>query len=301
MADLKLPQLLPITEHKYDQLSRMEIKSTFEDPLKNSHKLLLETLNKIIDSSDVIESQDGVNDVNDIYVLIEEESKHLIDASNELKTVENAFETTKAEMLRISEVPRNSELSFTYLEELYENEMKSKRATAKDFGELFEINLAKEKKENSYRSQSEKDKYGKNPKFRELKEMYWTMTHPDEELPPIGTWFENANGNDGSDNNDSESSDEELVVGGRIDLNCPLTMKLLEDPVTSTQCPHSFSYKPVMEYLKHGPQQCPVSGCQKMLRKDQLRRNPDLMRRVNFYVKREARRIAEEDARIERL
>ena len=59
---------------------------------------------------------------------------------------------------------------------------------------------------------------------------------------------------DGEKNTDLMSlsaNDDDLVVDKvQKSLNCPLTKKLYDKPVTSKKCNHSFSYEAIREHIK---------------------------------------------------
>ena len=47
------------------------------------------------------------------------------------------------------------------------------------------------------------------------------------------------------------ANDDDLVVDKvQKSLNCPLTKKLYDKPVTSKKCNHSFSYEAIQEHIK---------------------------------------------------
>lgn len=73
-------------------------------------------------------------------------------------------------------------------------------------------------------------------------------------------------GDDGAD----ESDDEEVRVDeaqetGEAALKDPLTTALLEEPVVSKKCGHSFSKATVTKYFKGAGKKCPVFGCNQHL------------------------------------
>lgn len=68
---------------------------------------------------------------------------------------------------------------------------------------------------------------------------------------------------DTTDQADDDEDDDDMVVvaGGRETYICPLSRKLLEDPVTSTLCHHSYSRAAVEQMLRQRRlAQCPISG-----------------------------------------
>lgn len=47
-----------------------------------------------------------------------------------------------------------------------------------------------------------------------------------------------------------DSDDEIVVEQVQQSLNCPLTKRLLEAPVTSKVCKHSYSYSAIIEHIR---------------------------------------------------
>ncbi|GAA5841482.1 hypothetical protein JCM11251_007156 [Rhodosporidiobolus azoricus] len=91
------------------------------------------------------------------------------------------------------------------------------------------------------------------------------------------------------DDADEDESDDEIEVGAQqANFQCPLTLGDLEDPYTSTLCPHSFSGPAIKELLKQSGNsiKCPVAGCSKTLTLATLERDEPLRRRVEAHQKR---------------
>ena len=115
--------------------------------------------------------------------------------------------------------------------------------------------------------------------------------------------------------NDSESDIE--VAGEKISLKCPLTLLPMQDPLTSTKCPHSFEGEAILDMIKSsstvvnteadGTQtqtqrrgargikaiKCPV--CTVLLTEADLRRDEVLVRKIRREQEKEKRRQAEDD------
>jgi SUMO ligase MMS21 Smc5/6 complex component len=96
---------------------------------------------------------------------------------------------------------------------------------------------------------------------------------------------------------DESDDDDDVEIGGATqDFKCPLTLRLLEDPLTSRPCNHSYSAAAIREFLKKGPQACPVSGCQHRISRDELFEDKGLRGRVRAAQRREEMRANEEAA-----
>jgi E3 SUMO-protein ligase NSE2 len=60
------------------------------------------------------------------------------------------------------------------------------------------------------------------------------------------------------------NEEDDIVMGARqVQLRCPLTMDLFEEPVTSKVCKHSFSKKAILQLIQRSPFKsidCPIAG-----------------------------------------
>lgn len=79
-----------------------------------------------------------------------------------------------------------------------------------------------------------------------------------------------------------EGGDEEdlVVQAGKPSLKCPLTQRLLEDPVKSPECGHVFSRAAIQAVSRQDNMQCPVAGCNRKLSMRRLQPDPLLQRRL---------------------
>ena len=77
-------------------------------------------------------------------------------------------------------------------------------------------------------------------------------------LPHASTWFD-ADGpvlsqekqkEDSTQNNDNEDSDVE-AVGENVNMHCPLSLRIMTNPVRSRKCPHNFERSAIEEMLKN--------------------------------------------------
>lgn len=62
-----------------------------------------------------------------------------------------------------------------------------------------------------------------------------------------------------------DDSDEDLAVAREVlSLNCPLTLRPLEEPYSNRKCKHTFEKSAILDYLHNGrgqAMQCPQTGC----------------------------------------
>ena len=88
-------------------------------------------------------------------------------------------------------------------------------------------------------------------------------------LPDASKWF-HADGAPvmtlsgiGAGDDDAEDSENDLAVAREIrSLNCPLTLRPLEEPYSNKKCKHTFEKAAILDYLDgRQPKQCPQTGC----------------------------------------
>ena len=83
-----------------------------------------------------------------------------------------------------------------------------------------------------------------------------------------------------SSNHDSVADPDADLLLSQVEVShkCPLTQKLLEDPVSHRTCKHTYSRQAILDYIhgraKNGKAaRCPVSGCKNKVTEGDLQRN----------------------------
>ncbi|KAJ2464058.1 hypothetical protein GGI02_005084 [Coemansia sp. RSA 2322] len=133
-----------------------------------------------------------------------------------------------------------------------------------------------EEEEEKLKNMGDAAKYGSNEKYRDFRQQVWEVTHEGEAMPAL---FGDAN---------QEGSDEELVISGaRLTYKCPITTTWLNDPVSSKTCKHSFSRDAITDYLRaqRGECACPVGGCSRRIRAQDLYADRVLERKVARHLR----------------
>ncbi|KAG8737838.1 hypothetical protein FRC10_007765 [Ceratobasidium sp. 414] len=135
------------------------------------------------------------------------------------------------------------------------------------------FNTGVEKRTESYKSQTARQKYGKSKAFKTFIEAIWESGHS-EAMPPVIQFLPREDG-------DPEDSDDDMEVGGVTqDYKCPITLQIYINPLTSyvpfsdlrrievsdshgrTVCGHTFSADGIKEFLKgKTSDRCPGTGC----------------------------------------
>ncbi|CAG8510851.1 9781_t:CDS:10 [Funneliformis mosseae] len=128
-----------------------------------------------------------------------------------------------------------------------------------------------EKAFRDYSHSSEEDKYFKNENYNDFRQKIWEVKHENEPMPPM-----------------NQNEDDDLVVGPQKEsLHCPITTLLLDNPVTSELCKHTFSKDAIMQLMSRNGNviSCPIPGCDKQIMEHNLKENKRLVRKVVEHVK----------------
>lgn len=126
------------------------------------------------------------------------------------------------------------------------------------------LNKAKELARLEYEEKSMYEKYGLNNDYIGFKRLWHDAVHGDDgkPLPDASKWF----GQNGGE--EEEDDDDELVIAGeQLDIHCPLSMAVMQDPYTSSVCKHTFEKNSITQFLTNQPgrrARCPQTGCNKV-------------------------------------
>ncbi|RKP27526.1 zinc-finger of the MIZ type in Nse subunit-domain-containing protein [Syncephalis pseudoplumigaleata] len=118
--------------------------------------------------------------------------------------------------------------------------------------------------------------FSRSEPYKDFRQKIWEVKHPDQIMPPLST---------AAYNDEEEEEDDDIIeMAQHVSLICPLTTMIMEDPVTSASCKHSFSKRAIVEYIQRyqGSERapCPVTGCSRMIVESDLVRNRWLERKI---------------------
>ncbi|GAA6014804.1 hypothetical protein JCM10207_002187 [Rhodosporidiobolus poonsookiae] len=133
-----------------------------------------------------------------------------------------------------------------------------------------------------YARQTPRQRFLGHKRYKEFVDYVWESLSDGGGVPNIKRFLPREDG-------DEDDSDDELEIGAQQhSFQCPITLTDLEDPYSSTVCPHAFSGEAIKELLQqnHGTVDCPVSGCPKKLNLATIERDDGLRRRVEAHQKR---------------
>ncbi|KAI0888259.1 zinc-finger of the MIZ type in Nse subunit-domain-containing protein [Annulohypoxylon maeteangense] len=125
------------------------------------------------------------------------------------------------------------------------------------------LRQARERAAEEYAAKSLHEKYGLSNDYIGFKRLWHDAVHGGDgkPLPDATKWF----GQNGGE--DEEDDDEDLVIEGeQLDIHCPLSMVVMQDPYTSSVCKHTFEKDSITQFLLSRPgrrARCPQVGCNK--------------------------------------
>lgn len=123
----------------------------------------------------------------------------------------------------------------------------------------------------AYTSMSMHQRYAINNEYAGFKKQWHdAMTGEDgPPLPDASRWFR-ADGSPvmtrpgGAQANDDDSDEDIAVAREVLSINCPLTLRPMDEPYSNRKCKHTFEKAAILDYLRQSGQQgvqCPQTGC----------------------------------------
>ncbi|KAI1387965.1 zinc-finger of the MIZ type in Nse subunit-domain-containing protein [Hypoxylon trugodes] len=147
------------------------------------------------------------------------------------------------------------------------------------------VDLLKKAKQDAaaeYASKSLYEKYAVNNDYIDFKRLWHDAVHgaDGKPLPDATKWF-SQNGANGEMEDDE---DEDLIVAEEhLDIHCPLSMVVMQNPYTSTKCKHTFEKESIVQFLRTKPggkARCPQTGCNKEVSMANFQPDPVMLRRI---------------------
>lgn len=120
-------------------------------------------------------------------------------------------------------------------------------------------------RQSQYRQLSMHQRYSQDNDYIIFKKTWHDAVHDGDgvPVPHASTWFD-KDGRPVAPNKDAvqeDGSDDELMIQREVvDLRCPLTQAIMEEPYTSCVCKHTFEKSAIYEYISQFPNsaKCPV-------------------------------------------
>lgn len=99
--------------------------------------------------------------------------------------------------------------------------------------------------------------------------------------------FADGDDRDGDDGTGDDDAPMVMVAAGTPTYKCPLTLRIIDQPIRSRVCRHFYEEAAVLEYLQSGGStRCPASGCSATISPQRLYRDRGLERRLRKFKSR---------------
>ncbi|KAK3075443.1 hypothetical protein LTR53_001228 [Teratosphaeriaceae sp. CCFEE 6253] len=270
----------------------------------------------------------GLSDLQDkverMTTRMEESMRKMIDGKRGMESLKESLQATvqdaqtnastqaSTQHVRSQRRPRRESASGSDDEDEDENEIQPFTPTDPSGGTQVQaapIDVFKKRLEDSktrYQSLSLSARYAEDHDYSNFKRAVHDAQHPDGDIdvPHPRTWFKDSEPpapgvtRGAAAGRDEDSDDDIAISRATISIKCPLTLQEFRDPLSSKKCSHSFEASAILEMLRSGKGsvQCPCGGCVETLTKQDLHRDPVLIRKIKRMQR--ARELEEEDAEV---
>ena len=103
-----------------------------------------------------------------------------------------------------------------------------------------------------YEKLSLRDKYAQNNDYIGFRKLIHDAQHPGDDAPPMphaSTWFPSSVSADGGAGMVEDVDEDLQVASEKRSIRCPITLRPMKEPITSTKCPHSFEKEAIYGML----------------------------------------------------
>ncbi|OAJ37108.1 hypothetical protein BDEG_21173 [Batrachochytrium dendrobatidis JEL423] len=156
-------------------------------------------------------------------------------------------------------------------------QQQQQREPVMDMLEWFEQNY--QEKLQQREAIPETTRYTSNEKYDAFRQAVWDVRNPNV---PFGQAV--------------NSEDDVVMTTQTVSYKCPITLRIMTNPVTSRVCKHSFSDAIFQTFTNGSPDiECPIPGCDKRIRAADLKPDAALKRKVVAWLRAKRHEASEED------
>lgn len=253
---LTIPQYVPIPREKLQDFESLRDACLPVKELKHTEEQILQAAMDFLDqimSSEEDTSEGGVDRLAPLKRLLES-FENIVQAQYTTEQFGKMFNEVKQKVRDQNRGAREFDIdSLDYYNGLDADDMMFSKLLEKKMAQLRPIDI--------------KTKYRNNPDYVYLKNAAFILDHPEDPIP------------------DENEDDDIHIEGGKVDLRCPIVMKIFENPMTSTKCGHTFSLEGVNGtwQTQNAQTKCPTPGCDKRLRKSDFKPDRLMTLRIKAY------------------
>ncbi|ORX59853.1 hypothetical protein BCR36DRAFT_341864 [Piromyces finnis] len=242
--------------------------------------------------------------VNKLSAILNEQYKLMTDMQNSLNHIKELAadkldytelyqdkSDSNKEKFNVDDYEKKYITQLNYIEDLTVQkkaieEIKQKLNLDEDIGSVTrEYNDILEKEKDHFNNQPKYKRYAANKEFKEFRETLWDVKSEGKTMPSllIYTRQKYAYDDDDMTMDTVEDEDDDIVITNRQEsFKCPITKRIMTDPLISRRCEHSYSsiIKEMINKSQERRIECPVAGCIHFVTLSDLRPNKLLARKI---------------------
>lgn len=131
--------------------------------------------------------------------------------------------------------------------------------------------------------------YPTNKEYKKYKQTLWDVKEEGKTMPSLVDYIKGKYDEDDEDDdfnrngqNEDDDDDELVITEQQESIICPITKKLMSEPLVSKRCGHSYS-SIIKDVIRDNPErriECPVAGCVHFVTLSDLEPNKSLARKI---------------------
>lgn len=135
-------------------------------------------------------------------------------------------------------------------------------------------------------SKTQRQRYGQSKPYERHRAKIWNALHDDDDpMPPLADIIPAE-----ADEAEEETDDIAMYGAQKQQYKCPLTLRIMINPMKSKLCQHAYEREAITDYLGNASKECPA-GCQLKMKKKDLYEDPDFTKECRNYSRRQERRL----------
>ncbi|PWN36901.1 uncharacterized protein FA14DRAFT_187058 [Meira miltonrushii] len=160
----------------------------------------------------------------------------------------------------------------------------TRREEVKDAPELYQKQVDQAMAELNGKTQ--RQRYGQSKLYERHRSKVWTALHDDDDpMPPLADIIPAQ-----ADEVEEETDDIAMYGASKQQYKCPLTLRIMVNPMKSKLCSHAYEREAITDYLGNTTKECPA-GCHTKMKKNNLYEDPDFTRECKNFSRRQERRL----------
>lgn len=221
----------------------------------------------------------------DVISTLSEVAEQRADAISDRKGDE-----TDARLVRYDELCRRfialqeeTEIRKAALQSLRERLLKGEQV--KDAPELYQKQANQALLELNGKTQ--RQRYGQSKAYERYRSKVWQALN-EEPMPPLVDIIPAE-----TDEVEEETDDIAMYGSSKEQYKCPLTLRIMENPMKSKVCRHAYEREAILDFLGNALKECPA-GCRTKMKKKDLYEDLEFTKECKNFSRRQERRLQRE-------